>query len=59
MEDDKHFRPALKQAVGKSEIDTLLSDAGYDSGSSHEHSRGEHGMKTVFSPTRGRPTDKP
>lgn len=58
MADEKHFRPALKQAAGKSKIDTLLADEGYDSESSHEHARGEHGTKTVIPPMRGRPTDK-
>ncbi len=58
MADDKHFRPTLKQAVGKSKIDTLLADAGYDSESSQEHARGEHGMKAVIPLLRGRPTDK-
>ena len=40
MADDKHFRLALKQVAGKSKIDTLLADAGYDSESSHEHAHG-------------------
>lgn len=56
--DDKHFRPALRQAVGRSKIDILLADAGYDSESSHKIARGEYGMKTVIPPARGRPTDK-
>ena len=40
MADDKHFRPALKQAAGKSKIDTLLADASYDGESSYEHAHG-------------------
>lgn len=56
--DDKHFRPALKQATDRSKIDTLLADAGYDSESSHEFAREAYGMKTVIPPRRGRPTNK-
>jgi hypothetical protein len=58
MPDDKHFKPALKRATAKTQIDTLLADAGYDGEPSHVHARTEHGMKTVIPPTRGRPTDK-
>ena len=56
--DDKHFRPVLQQAANRSRIDTLLADAGYDSGSSHEFARETHGMKTAIPPGRGRPTTK-
>ena len=56
--DDKHFRPALRQAAVRSKIDTLLADAGYDSESAHEFARETHGMKTVIPPDRGRPTSK-
>jgi len=56
--DDKHFRPALKQAADRLKIDTLLADAGYDSESSHELARDVHGMRTVIPPSRGRPTNK-
>ena len=58
MPDDKHFKPALKQAAGTAKIDTLLADAGYDGEPSHVHAREEHGMKTVIPPKRGRPTNK-
>ena len=40
MADNKHFRLDLKQTAGKSKIDTLLADAGYDSESSYEHAHG-------------------
>jgi transposase len=58
MPDDKHFKPALKQAASQAAIGTLLADAGYDGEPSHRHAREEHGMKTVIPPKRGRPTDK-
>ena len=57
MPDDKHFQPALQRATGRTKIDTLLADAGYDGEPSHVHAREQYGMKTVIPPLRGRPTD--
>lgn len=55
--DDKHYRPALKQAADCASVETLLADAGYDGEPSHEHARQTYGMRTIIPPTRGRPTE--
>ena len=51
-------RPALRQAVGRARIGTLLADADFDAEWVHEHVR-SYGIHTMIPPERGRPTDKP
>jgi hypothetical protein len=56
--DRKFFAPALRQATGHTSVDTLLSDAGFDSEHAHCLAREEYGMRTLIPPTCGRPTGK-
>ena len=51
------FRAALKQAVGRARIGTLLADADFDGEWVHEEVR-SHGIRTLIPPERGRPTAK-
>jgi hypothetical protein len=52
------FRAALRQAVGRARIGTLLADADFDGEWVHEHVR-SYGIRTLIPPERGRPSDKP
>ena len=52
------FKAALKQAVGRARIGTLLADADFDGEWVHEHVR-SYGIRTLIPPTRGRPSEKP
>ena len=52
------FEAALKQAVGRARIGTLLADADFDGEWVHEHVR-SYGIRTLIPPERGRPSDKP
>jgi len=52
------FKAALKQAVGRARIGTLLADADFDGEWVHEHVR-EYGIRTLIPPERGRPSEKP
>jgi hypothetical protein len=52
------FEAALKQAVGRARIGTLLADADFDGEWVHEHVR-SRGIRTLIPPTRGRPSEKP
>src|SRR4051812_45047289 len=52
------FKAALKEAVGRARIGTLLADADFDGEWVHEHVR-SHGIRTLIPPERGRPSDKP
>jgi hypothetical protein len=52
------FKAAIKQAVGRARIGTLLADADFDGEWVHEHVR-EYGIRTLIPPERGRPSDKP
>jgi hypothetical protein len=56
--DMKFLAPALLQTTGRTSVETLLADAGFDSERAHCLAREEHGMRTLIPPTRGRPTDK-
>jgi hypothetical protein len=52
------FKAALRQAVGRARIGTLLADADFDGEWVHEHVR-SYGIRTLIPPERGRPSDKP
>ena len=52
------FRAALKQAVCRARIGTLLADADFDGEWVHEHVR-SYGIRTLIPPERGRPSAKP
>jgi Transposase DDE domain len=52
------FRVAVKAAMGRARIGTLLGDADYDAEWVHEHVRG-YGTRTIIPAERGRPSDKP
>jgi Transposase DDE domain len=52
------FRTALKQAVGRAWIGTLLADADFDAEWVHEEVR-SYGIRTLIPPKRGRPSEKP
>ena len=52
------FKSALKQAVGRARIGTLLADADFDGEWVHEHVR-SFGIRTLIPPERGRPSEKP
>lgn len=52
------FKAALKQAVGRARIGTLLADADFDGEWVHEHVR-SYGIRTLIPPERGRPSEKP
>src|SRR3954470_11294028 len=52
------FKAALKQAVGRARIGTLLADADFDGEWVHEHVR-SYGIRTLIPPERGRPSAKP
>jgi hypothetical protein len=52
------FKAALRQAVGRARIGTLLADADFDGEWVHEHVR-SFGIRTLIPPERGRPSDKP
>jgi hypothetical protein len=56
--DLKFFAPALLQTTGRTSVETLLADAGFDSERAHCLAREEHGLRTLIPPTRGRPTHK-
>ena len=56
--DDPYFRPALKQALQRISVGTMLADAGFDSEAAHKFAREECGMRTLIPPIRGRPTKK-
>jgi transposase len=56
--EDKYFRPVLDQARGRTNVNTVLADAGLDSESAHCYARQTCGMRTLIPPTRGRPTEK-
>jgi hypothetical protein len=53
--DDPHYRPALRQAVSRVRIGTLLADAGYDSEAAHVFARESCQARTLIPPRRGRP----
>jgi hypothetical protein len=52
------FKAALRQAVGRARIGTLLADADFDGEWVHEHVR-SYGIRTLIPPERGRPSEKP
>jgi len=52
------FRAALRQAVGRARIGTLLADADFDGEWVHDHAR-SYGIRTLIPPERGRPSEKP
>jgi len=52
------FEAALRQAVGRARIGTLLADADFDGEWVHEHVR-PYGIRTVIPPEPGRPSEKP
>jgi hypothetical protein len=52
------FRAAVRQAVGRARIGTLLADADFDGEWVHEFIR-SFGIRTLIPPERGRPSDKP
>jgi hypothetical protein len=56
--DDPYFQPAVKQAAGRSKMEVLLADAGYDSEAAHLFAREKRGMRTIIPATRGRPTQR-
>jgi hypothetical protein len=52
------FSAALRQAVGRARIGTLLADADFDAEWVHESVR-SHGIQSIIPAKRGRPTEKP
>jgi Transposase DDE domain len=52
------FSAALRQAVGRARIGTLLADADFDAEWVHESVR-SHGIRSIIPAKRGRPTEKP
>jgi len=52
------FKAALKEAVSRARIGTLLADADFDGEWVHEHVR-SYGIRSLIPPERGRPSDKP
>jgi hypothetical protein len=57
--DLQQFEAALRDAVGRARIGTLLGDADYDAEWVHEHARTTYGIRTIIPPQRGRPSEKP
>jgi hypothetical protein len=56
--DLSQFKTAVKAAMGRARIGTLLGDADYDAEWVHEHVR-SYGTRTIIPAQRGRPSDKP
>lgn len=56
--DDKHYRQAVTQAAKRANVETILTDAGYDSEGAHLFARQEYGIRTIIPATLGRPTKK-
>ncbi|MBK8270274.1 MAG: transposase [Planctomycetes bacterium] len=54
-----HFKRALREAVKRQLLDTVLADPGYDAEWVHVHARCEHGLCAIIPPRIGRPTEKP
>jgi Transposase DDE domain len=52
------FKAALKEAMGRARIGTLLADADFDGEWVHEYVR-SYGIRTLIPPERGRPSEKP
>ena len=52
------FKSALKEAMGRARIGTLLADADFDGEWVHEYVR-SYGIRTLIPPERGRPSEKP
>jgi DDE family transposase/transposase-like protein DUF772 len=52
------FKAALRRAVGRARIGTLLADADFDGEWVHEHVR-SYGIRTLIPPGRGRPSANP
>jgi hypothetical protein len=52
------FKAAVKAAMGRARIGTLLGDADYDAEWVHEYVR-SYGTRTVIPAERGRPSEKP
>jgi transposase len=57
--DLRHYEQALREAVARMPINTLLADAGYDSEASHVLAREIYGTHTIIPNKIGRPTSKP
>jgi hypothetical protein len=58
MPDDPDFAPAVRQARALHSFRELLADAGYDAERHHELAREGLNVRSIISPTRGRPTKK-
>lgn len=56
--DYEYLKPLLDHASELSDIQRLLSDAGYDSEANHLHARRQHGTVAIIPATSGRPTNK-
>ena len=56
--DITHFERIVCQAYGRSRMETLLADAGYDAEWAHCMARDELGIRTLIPPKIGRPTNK-
>lgn len=56
--DDPYFQSAVSQAANRTQMQTLLADAGYDSEAAHVFAREQCGTRTIIPATRGRPTKK-
>jgi hypothetical protein len=54
--DDSYYEPALRQAVGRIRVASLVADAGFDSERAHVFARDECGIRAIIPATRGRPT---
>lgn len=57
-QDAPHLRPALRDAVRRCPIDTVLADAAYDSEANHRHTRRHLGVRSTIIPLNRRGTRK-
>ena len=57
--DINHFQPLLRQAHGRTVLETVLADAAYDAEWVHQWARRELGVRTIIAPLRGQPTERP
>ena len=56
--DDPYYEPALRQAVSRIRVATLLADAGFDSERAQRVARQACGIRAIIPATRGQPTKR-
>lgn len=57
--DQRFFEPLLVDACRRSDLKTVVADAGYDSESNHRVARQDLGVRSIIPPYAGRPSIKP